>query len=65
MDAIADLEFDVTARALGIDPLVGVELGGDSGEDAGPAGIGGVARIGRIGHRGLLGWVGLGSQISA
>lgn len=39
VDAVADLEVDMTGRALCIDALVGVELGGDGGEDALPAGI--------------------------
>jgi hypothetical protein len=39
VDAIADLEIDVAGRALGINALVGVELGGNGGEDALPAGI--------------------------
>jgi len=38
MDAVADLEVDVAGRAFGVDGLVGVELGGDGGENALPAG---------------------------
>jgi hypothetical protein len=38
VDAVADLEVDVPGRAFGVDALVGVELGGDGGEDALPAG---------------------------
>ncbi|MNT45314.1 hypothetical protein D3C72_1818920 [compost metagenome] len=40
MDAVADLEVDVLRGAFGIDPFVGVELGGDGGKNAGPAGMG-------------------------
>ena len=47
MDAVADLKVDVAGRAFGVNGLVGVELGGDGGEDALPAGLG-------I-HRGSLG----------
>ncbi|MNV88547.1 hypothetical protein D3C71_1827630 [compost metagenome] len=47
MDAVADLEVDVAGCALGVDGLVGVELGGDGGEDALPAGL--------VVHRGSLG----------
>ena len=39
VDAVADLEVDVAGRAFGINAFIGVELGSDGGENAGPAGI--------------------------
>src|SRR5439155_7294276 len=49
VDAVADLEVDVARGALGIDRLIGVELGGDGGKDALPTGLGHLSAPWRMG----------------